>query len=197
MRRKIIWIVGVLVLVAIPATVGLLYMGGDDSSSRRAAALVAAGGTSGGYQLTIDTLTPAGKAIEVMSYSWGVSNTAAAAGTGGTATGKAKVEDLVITKQVDELSSKLMLGAASGKHYATATLKLYKPATPTEYVTYVLDDVLISSVQHSGNASDTPAEQVSITFNKITLTSSAIDPKTGKPTNPATNSWDIGANKGA
>jgi type VI secretion system secreted protein Hcp len=190
-RRKVFWVAAAAVLVATPAVIGFVALRGGDSSSeaRRAAALVAAGARGGGHQLTIDTLTPTGQAIDVTSWSWGITNPGAqAAATGGTATGKAQLSELNFTKKVDEVSPKLFEGAASGKAYAQAALRLFNPSSGTEYMTVTLSNVYIASVQYGASKDEVPTENVALAFSKLSI--ATVD-ETGAKVAPET--YDLGA----
>ena len=56
--------------------------------------------------------------IEVLSWSWGLSNQATAPSAGGGAgAGKVKFQDISFTHLVDKASPNLMLSCASGKHH--------------------------------------------------------------------------------
>ena len=61
--------------------------------------------------------------MNVMSFSWGVSTNEAATGGGG-GTGKARFDDLVIVKQMDQASPRLMLACSSGRHSKFAIFKI-------------------------------------------------------------------------
>ena len=168
MRR----ILGLLLLAAV-AGVGLTACMGDDEGSareqRRAAALVQSAGGSADMELTIAGLTPAGVAIQVDSFSWGLTNSAGAA---------ARFDELHIVKKLDETSPLLYKGAALGTAYASAALKLYKvPAggKPVSYATYDLTNVLITRVEYGGGGNAVPSEQVSLNFQAMKLTSAALN----------------------
>jgi type VI secretion system secreted protein Hcp len=153
---------------------------GDDArEQRRQAALEEPGVPSraeGGYQLVIDALDK--QAIDVLSYNWGVTNPASVSSTGA-ASGKASFNDFRFTKKIDKVSPLLFKGAASGVHYPKATLTLYRSASgsPQKYMTYVLEDVLISAVEHGGNTADVPTEQVSLAYAKLTTIVDDVDPE--------------------
>ncbi len=191
MRRKIIWIVGVLALVAIPAIVGLALVGGGDD--RRAGALTQVG--TGGYQLEVSGLTPAGQAAEVLSYSWGVTANATLLSGTGLAAGKAQFSDLQVTKKVDKTSPLFIKGAATGQVYPTATLHIFKAGEkPVEYMTYQMTNVLITTVQHGGSADDVPSENVSLAYAKLQVTTKDVE--SGAVVGQATYSYDLAAAKG-
>jgi type VI secretion system secreted protein Hcp len=174
MQKKILWVAAALVLIATPAVIGLVALrGGDESSSssRRAAALVQTG-TGGGYQLVVSGLTPAGEAAEVLSYSWGANSNASISSTGFTSS-KAQFADLHVTKKVDVASPNFGKAVATGTHYPSATLTLYKSAEgskPIGYMIYQMTDVLITRVNHGGSADDMPTEEISLAYAKLQVT---------------------------
>ena len=107
--------------------------------------------------------------IEVLSFSWGVSNSGSMASGGGGGTGKASFSDLHITKTVDKSSPKLMLAVATGEHLKTLDLTLRKAGgTAMDYYVVHMEDVVVSSYSTTGSTGDTPMEEVSFTYQKIT-----------------------------
>ncbi len=66
-----------------------------------------------------------------------------------------------------------------------------------KYMEIKLEDVMISSVNYSGQSGggDFPSENVSISFGKITWTYTQQDPATGKPKGNVEAGWDLKANK--
>jgi type VI secretion system secreted protein Hcp len=64
--------------------------------------------------------------VDVLSWSWGMSQSGTMhAGSGGGA-GKVNVQDLSLTKYVDKGSPNLMMSCCSGKHYKEALLTVRK-----------------------------------------------------------------------
>lgn len=105
--------------------------------------------------------------IEILSFSWGVSNSAAFTGGGGSA-GKVSVQDFSFTTRVSRASPPLALACATGQHIKKATLTVRKAGQkPLEYMKVVLQDVLISSYQQGAGPSGTPTDQFSINYSKI------------------------------
>lgn len=181
-KRNLLWIAGALILIAIPAVVGLVALRDDGgSSARRAAALIPDDPKAGeAYRLTIAGITPAGQAIDVLSFSWGISSPVDA--TTGAATGSAQVKPLVITKLVDQTSSPLIQHVAQGKLVPTAVLSLAKQTgtgAVAKYMTYTLSDVRVTSVEHAGTAKEIPQESVTLHFQSIKTETSGLDPKGG------------------
>ena len=85
--------------------------------------------------------------IEVLSWSWGCSQTGTThSGTGG-GTGTASVQDLTISKYVDKSSPTIVQACCQGMHMPEAVLTLRKAGgnEPVEYLKITLKEVLISS----------------------------------------------------
>lgn len=123
-------------------------------------------------------------AIEIESFSWGVSNTGASSSGGGGGTGKVSFQDFHFTTRISKASPQLMLACATGQHIPTATLYVRKAGGGTnEYYTITLEEVLISSMSQNGpgsstggaTADTTPSDKVMIYFNAMTVNHTADD----------------------
>jgi type VI secretion system secreted protein Hcp len=107
--------------------------------------------------------------IDVLSWSWGVSQTGTMGVGGGGGAGKANFNDLSIMHAVDKASPVLMAKCATGEHIKEATLVSRKAGKgQQEYLIVKMNDILITSVQPSGS-SEHPMESVSMQFAKIDL----------------------------
>ncbi len=111
-------------------------------------------------------------AIEIQSWSWGVSNSGAVSGGGGGA-GKVSLQDFHFTCSAGKATPKLMLACATGQHIKKAVLHVRKSGGDgAEYIKVTLEDILVSSVAQTGRptpaADPKPTEQVSLNFTKIT-----------------------------
>jgi type VI secretion system secreted protein Hcp len=134
--------------------------------------------------------------IDVLAWSWGMSNSGSThMGTGG-GSGKVNVQDLSFTKYVDSSSPALQLACMVGTHYDKATLTVRKAGgTPIEYIVIEMDELLISSVSTGGSGGeDRLTENVSLNFAKVTYTYTAQLDGGGKgASTPYT--YDIAANQ--
>ncbi len=112
-----------------------------------------------------------GKEIDVLAYSFGVSQSASMHMGGGGGSGKCSVQDITITKPIDKSSTELFLRSCTGKHYPSAILTIRKAGdTPVEYLIYTMTEVIISSVSTGASKdSDSVSEQVSLNFAKIKI----------------------------
>jgi type VI secretion system secreted protein Hcp len=108
--------------------------------------------------------------IEVLSFSWGVTNADSVISGGGGGTGKATFHDLIIVHNIDKASPLLMKACATGAHLKEATITHRKAGKgQREYLIVKLNDVIITGVT-DGDASGQPgSETVSLAFAKVDL----------------------------
>lgn len=109
--------------------------------------------------------------IDVLSWSWGVSNIGTAHGGGGMGAGKASFTDITITKQVDKSSPALYKVCADGKHITEATLVCRKAGEkPLEYITIVMQEILVTGIHTAdsfGQGNGSGNETVTLNFGKV------------------------------
>lgn len=107
--------------------------------------------------------------IEVLSWSWGVSNAAGYSYGEGGGVSKANMQDLTISYRMCPASPKLMQSCALGKHYDEALLTMLKAAGEGQekYLEVKLTDVIISSYQTGGSGDDIAIESASFNFAKV------------------------------
>ena len=107
--------------------------------------------------------------IEILSWSWGMQ--AKTSIGGGTATGKATINDLRIVKRVDSASTALMLALRTNEPIQKAVLTLRKAGkSQLEYLKITIEQGRVTA--HSVEAGDLSGgadifERVSFSFNKI------------------------------
>jgi type VI secretion system secreted protein Hcp len=137
--------------------------------------------------------------IEIVAWSWGLTQSGTThSGTGGGA-GKVHVNDLSFTKYIDRSSPILMKYCCSGKHLKTAVLVVRKAGgdKPLEYLKLTLEDLIISSVSTGGSGGeDRLTENVAINFARV---KHEYTPQKGGGSGAGDASipvgWDIAANK--
>jgi type VI secretion system secreted protein Hcp len=106
--------------------------------------------------------------IDVMSWSWGVTQAHVSGGAGHGA-GKADAQDLSIVKIIDKASPLLVKFCASGEHIKSMLLTLRKAGKEqVEYTKITISEGLVSSVQLGGGG-EYPTESVSFRFGKIKI----------------------------
>jgi type VI secretion system secreted protein Hcp len=107
--------------------------------------------------------------IEVLSFSWGVSNTGSMASGSGGGEGKATFHDLSFVHNVDKASPVLMQACATGTHLKEATITHRKAGKgQQEFMIVKMNDVIITSVTHGGSG-DGHSENVSLAFAKVNV----------------------------
>lgn len=133
--------------------------------------------------------------IDVISWSWGISNSGSAHVGGGAGTGKANVQDLSFTKWMDKSSTPLLLACCNGKHFPEASLVVRKAGEkPLEYCKIKMEQVLISSVSSGGSGHDERlVEHVTLNFGKVSVDYTPQNDK-GAAGAAIPMSWDIAAN---
>jgi type VI secretion system secreted protein Hcp len=110
--------------------------------------------------------------IEILSFSWGVSNSGSVAHGGGGGAGKASFQDFSFASFLQKSSPKIWLACATGEHIKSAVLTLRKAGGETsgiEFYKVTLSDVLVSSFQESGSdgGDDRPFDSFSLNYAKI------------------------------
>ena len=136
-----------------------------------------------------------GKEIDVLAWSWGMSNSGSAHVGGGAGAGKVNVQDLSFTKWADKATPKLMLACCDGKHYDEAKLTVRKAGEhPVEYIKIKLTEVLVTSVTAGGSGGeDRLTENVTLNFAKVHYDYTPQDEK-GAAGTAIPMTWDIAAN---
>lgn len=110
-----------------------------------------------------------GGEIDVLSWSWGLTQSGSMHTGGGGGAGKVTVQDLNITKWVDKASPVLMGYAMAGTQFPTAKMTVRKAgSSPLEYIIVTLADVICTSVQTGGSGGeDRLVETVTLNFAKV------------------------------
>jgi len=109
--------------------------------------------------------------IEVLAWSWGVTQSGSMAYGGGGGAGKATFHDLSFTHHVDKATPLLLKACATGTHIPDATITVRKAGKgQQEYLIIRMTDVQISSVALSvAEGAASTAENVELQFAKVDL----------------------------
>jgi type VI secretion system secreted protein Hcp len=137
------------------------------------------------------------KDIDVLAWSWGMSQSGTMhTGTGG-GSGKVNVQDLSFTKYVDRASTVLMMACAKGTHFDTAELRVRKAGDkPLDYITIKLKNVLITSLSTGGSGGeDRLTENVTLNFSQFEVAYQAQKATGGADGGEVFAKFDIAANK--
>ncbi len=137
-------------------------------------------------------------AIEVLSWSWGLTQSGTTHTGAGSGAGKVNVQDLSFTKFVDTASPVLLQSCCSGVPFPTATLTMRKAGgSQLVYMVITLTNVLISSVSlATAHGDDRQTEVVSLNFGqfKYEYTPQKADGSGGAA---ITTTWNIPGNSPA
>jgi|WetSurMetagenome_2_1015567.scaffolds.fasta_scaffold627793_1 type VI secretion system secreted protein Hcp len=117
------------------------------------------------------------KEMDVLTWNWGLTQSASAHIATGAGTGSADVMDLTVTKYVDAATPTLLQEGFNGSDFKSATLTCIKvggKAGPVEFVKMTMSGtVFISAIKtgekeyHDGKATDRFIETLSLNFAKV------------------------------
>ncbi len=143
--------------------------------------------------------------IQVSSYSHEVSLPVSSGSTAGggvvqRSTAKPEHGAMVVVKQMDKASPKLLYGVSAGTHFKDVTIDLCRTTgDKAVFAQYKLSDVIISALKPAGSAQSgdsVPTESVSFNYSKIEFKYTPTDAATGKQGTDEKAFWDLKTNKG-
>jgi type VI secretion system secreted protein Hcp len=115
--------------------------------------------------------------IEVLSFSWGLTNSGATTAGGGGGAGKATFQDISIVHKIDKASPLLMRACATGAHLKEATITHRKAGKDQQdYLIVKLNDIIITGVTDGDASGQGGSETISLAFAKIDLEYKAQKP---------------------
>ncbi len=134
--------------------------------------------------------------IDVLAWSWGMSNSGTTHLGSGAGAGKSSVQDLSITKWIDKSTPAIMLQTLTGEHIKDALLTVRKAGTTSvEFLKLEMKDILVTSVATGGNSGeDRLTETVSLNFGSFRLTYTPQNPDGSPGTPTSTVEWSIAGN---
>lgn len=134
--------------------------------------------------------------MQLLAWSWGMSQSGTThLGTGGGA-GKVNVQDLSFTKFVDSASAPLILACCKGTHYDDATLTLRKAGgDPLPYLIITLEEIIVTSVTTGGSGGeDQQTENITLNFGAFKYAYQPQDNKGAKKGGAIEVKYDIAKN---
>ncbi|MGI0076910.1 MAG: Hcp family type VI secretion system effector [Nitrosopumilaceae archaeon] len=134
--------------------------------------------------------------IDVLSYSWGLTNAGKQASGGGGGE-KATFNDFSFVHNVDKASPKLFLATASGEPIPKVEFTVRKAGDkPVEFLKYTFSNVFITSVSPSGTSDDDgPTEKITFVYGKLGIEYQPLD-ENGDPSGDVVKAeWDLNANQ--
>jgi|SRR6185295_2002769 len=135
--------------------------------------------------------------IDVMSYSWGATQSGTLAFGGGGGSGKVQFQDFHFTSNTSKASPLLLKACATGEHIKDATITVRKAGKgQQEFIIIKMNDILVSSYQSggTGQGETLPADQVSMAFAKVEY-SYYPQKADGSLDAPITFTFDVKGNK--
>lgn len=135
--------------------------------------------------------------IKVESFSWGMSQTTNFSSSSGGGAGRVNMQDVHFVHAVDKATPKLMIACCQGTHIKDAVLVCCKAGgdSPIPFLKITLNDLIVSSVQPSGNnTGDTPTEVVALAFREYKVEYQEQDNKGAKKGGPVISGFDVQKN---
>ena len=115
-------------------------------------------------------------AIEVLSWSWAVSNAApAGGGAGGGRVGKPTLSDIAVSLRVDAATPRLFDACARGIHLPEVLLSARRMGMIGDYFTVRMEEAVVTSAT-TAFAGEEPAVQITLGFAALTMTYQATLP---------------------
>ena len=107
--------------------------------------------------------------IDVLAWSWGMSQSGSMHVGGGGGAGKVNIQDVSLTKYVDKASPNLMRACCDGEHLPEATLTIRKAGKDAlDYLKIKMSPVLVTSLDTGGSGGeDRLTENVTLNFAKV------------------------------
>jgi type VI secretion system secreted protein Hcp len=107
--------------------------------------------------------------IDVLAWSWGMSQAGSMHQGGGGGAGKVDIQDVSFTKYVDKTSPNLMRACCNGEHFAEAVLVVRKAGKDAlDYFKVKMSPILVTSVSTGGSGGEERlTENVSLNFAKM------------------------------
>jgi len=119
--------------------------------------------------------------IDILAWSWGMSQSGTTHTGGGGGAGKANFQDISFTKYIDSASNGLMSALAKGTHIPKCVLLVRKAGEGQhKYISITMEEVLVTSLSTGGSGGeDRLTENVTLNFAKVKFDYAVQDAKGG------------------
>lgn len=118
--------------------------------------------------------------IEVLSWSWGVSNSSGFVSGGGSGKGKAQPQEFNFVHNYDKSSPVLAKHCTQGKHFKEVVVTGRKAGEgQKDFLKVTMKEVFVATVQPAGSSGGDIIEQVSLTYKDIEFAYKPQDDKGG------------------
>lgn len=107
--------------------------------------------------------------IDVLAWSWGMSQSGTTHMGSGGGGGKANFQDISVTKYVDAATKDLISHLSKGTHISEGTLVVRKAGdTPLEYIVITMKDIIVTSLSTGGSGGeDRLTENITLNFSEF------------------------------
>ena len=140
--------------------------------------------------------------IDILSWSYGMSQAATTHIGGGGSAAQASVQDVSFVKWVDKSTPALMHTSLTGKHVSKAELQCTKASGSDKggslaYIVMIMEDIVISSVSTGGSSGEAQmTESVTLNFAKVSYKYTVQTADGGSDATP-TVEWDVKLGEGS
>jgi len=133
--------------------------------------------------------------IDILAWSWGMSQSGSSYTGGGGGAGKANFQDISFTKYIDAASQALMGSLAKGAHIDKCVLLVRKAGEGQQkYIEITMEEVLVTSISTGGSGGeDRLTENVTLNFAKVAFDYFKQDAK-GATASAGIFKWNIAEN---
>lgn len=136
--------------------------------------------------------------IDILSWSWGMSQSGTTHMGGGGGGGKVDVGNITIQKYVDKATHDLIKRCCSGEHIKTGQLVVRKSGgqAPVDYLKIDMEDIMIASYQTGGSKDglDRVQENLQLNFRRFQVTYT-FQEQSGAAGPESMAGWEIAENK--
>lgn len=107
--------------------------------------------------------------IDILSWSWGISNSGTFHTGSGGGSGKASFRDISLVKYIDKSTAALMIAAATGKHIPDGKIIVRKAGdSPQNYLIITMKKILVTAIDTGGTGSQNRlTENISLNFAEV------------------------------
>jgi type VI secretion system secreted protein Hcp len=133
--------------------------------------------------------------IDVLAWSWGMSQSGSFHGGGGGGAGKANFQDLSFTKYVDKATPAMMIALAKGSHIDSCKLTCRKAGEGAQkYIEVTMKKCMVTAVSTGGSGGeDKLTENVTLNFSEVSFEYFMQDAK-GSTASGGKLAWNIAEN---
>ena len=136
--------------------------------------------------------------VDILAWSWGMSQSGTTHTGGGGGAGKANFQDVSFTKYVDSATNALMTALAKGTHIPEVKLMVRKAGEgQSKYILLTMKEVIVTSLSTGGSGGeDRLTENVTLNFAEVKF-DYTVQNSQGTVAGDKTFAWNIAQNAAA